>query len=307
MANDINDAGVIVGYSRRYDQTVSKGDRAIAWTQNGTVATELQHLGLDAGGATTSEVFTLNQAGTAVGSARKHDAGVFKGVRPVRWNTATAAVTELGILGTDAGGVTTGKAYEINALGHSVGYVEKFQAGTSLGDRAVLWLANGTTIDLTQYVPAGNGWTRLTKGSSISDTGWIQGYGDFDADGAGPHAPYARGFLMLVPEAGTYGRGDANFDTHIDFDDLLILAQHYGEANPTKDVHVGDLNLDGDVNFDDLLALAQHYQASPATLDAGTFGEAFAADWTMARALVPEPIIAVACLATSLLTRRRRR
>ena len=53
--------------------------------------------------------------------------------------------------------------------------------------------------------------------------------------------------------------GDANFDGRVGFDDLLILAQHYGQAGSWVD---GDFNADGVVNFSDLLLLAQNYGQS---------------------------------------------
>jgi len=49
--------------------------------------------------------------------------------------------------------------------------------------------------------------------------------------------------------------GDANGDGS-GFDDLLVLAQHYGGPGTLAD---GDFNNDGNVGFDDLLILAQHY------------------------------------------------
>ena len=54
--------------------------------------------------------------------------------------------------------------------------------------------------------------------------------------------------------------GDANQDGVVNFNDLLVLAQHYGEHNAT--LSDGDFNLDGSVGFDDLLMLAQNYGQS---------------------------------------------
>lgn len=56
--------------------------------------------------------------------------------------------------------------------------------------------------------------------------------------------------------------GDANNDHVVNFDDLLILAQHYGQTGQT--FSTGNLNYsaDGLVNFDDLLLLAQQYGSS---------------------------------------------
>ncbi len=53
--------------------------------------------------------------------------------------------------------------------------------------------------------------------------------------------------------------GDANHDASVNFDDLLILAQHYGQSGAFAD---GDFNYSGVVDFDDLLLLAQKYGTS---------------------------------------------
>jgi len=51
--------------------------------------------------------------------------------------------------------------------------------------------------------------------------------------------------------------GDASLNGDVGFEDLLILAQHYGDTNATWES--GDFTGDGTVGFDDLLVLAQHY------------------------------------------------
>jgi choice-of-anchor C domain-containing protein len=51
--------------------------------------------------------------------------------------------------------------------------------------------------------------------------------------------------------------GDANEDLRVGFDDLLVLAQHYGSTGASW--NDGDFDGDGVVGFSDLLALAQHY------------------------------------------------
>lgn len=55
--------------------------------------------------------------------------------------------------------------------------------------------------------------------------------------------------------------GDLNADGSVNFSDLLILAQHYGQPGTLAD---GDVNGDGTVNFADLLLLAQNYGRSMA-------------------------------------------
>jgi len=51
--------------------------------------------------------------------------------------------------------------------------------------------------------------------------------------------------------------GDANLDGKVNFQDLLLLAQHFGA--PAANWDQGDFNYDGVVNFNDLLALAQNF------------------------------------------------
>ncbi|HEY7119997.1 MAG TPA: lamin tail domain-containing protein, partial [Tepidisphaeraceae bacterium] len=55
--------------------------------------------------------------------------------------------------------------------------------------------------------------------------------------------------------------GDANRDRHVDFNDLVALAQNYN-ATGGKGYDQGDFNFDGSVNFQDLVILAQHYNGS---------------------------------------------
>ena len=56
--------------------------------------------------------------------------------------------------------------------------------------------------------------------------------------------------------------GDANGDGVVGFDDLLVVAQNYGQSGRT--FAQGNFNYDaaGQVNFDDLLIIAQKYGTS---------------------------------------------
>ena len=60
--------------------------------------------------------------------------------------------------------------------------------------------------------------------------------------------------------------GDANDDGAVNFQDLLILAQHYNKPGGLAE---GDFNDDGAIGFDDLLILAQHYGQTDGTSAAG--------------------------------------
>jgi ELWxxDGT repeat protein len=56
--------------------------------------------------------------------------------------------------------------------------------------------------------------------------------------------------------------GDLNRDRNVNFDDLLILAQNYGQTGRTFSQGNLDYSADGLVGFDDLLLLAQRYGSS---------------------------------------------
>lgn len=287
IAYGINSSGVIIGNSEQYHGgNESYGNRAVRWLAGGTTPIELETLGSNYG-QTTTTANAINDAGTIVGSAERwfgfgSPFPEFYGVAATRWTTS-GQVTELGSLGQASDGSIDATALAINTLGIAAGRCEKYVAGEGVGPRAVVWNLDGSALDLntlglvTPEDPQG-AWV-LSQASSLSDTGFVAGSGTYDPDDDGPRAPYGRHFVMLVPQAGTYGRGDATLDAAINFDDLLILAQHYGQPNPGRSVGVADLDLDGMTDFDDLLTLAQHYGSTAA----------FESDWTLARSLVPEP------------------
>jgi len=190
-------------------------------------------------------------------------------------------------------------AYDINDFNFAVGESEYGNFHS-----AALWKPDGDAIDLNSLVESSDEWT-FVEAHSITNTGWIAGVGWFDPSEL---IGYYRPFSILVPFAGTYGMGDANFDESIDFADLLIVAQHYGSSTGGS-VDAGDFNLDGVVDFTDLLAIAQNYENvlgdSVGLLPNGV-NPTFASDWQTARAMVPEPNLVGALIGAGLLLRRRR-
>jgi hypothetical protein len=139
----VNDAGVAVGFSRKYVSGSDKGDRAVRWDASGTEATELGNLG-DIGGYTQCYAYAVNAVGTAVGVADKFGSGVGLGPRAVRWDASGTVATELGNLGTNTFGQTEAIARAVNAAGTAVGNAEKYVSGSGKGTRAVRWDASGT-------------------------------------------------------------------------------------------------------------------------------------------------------------------
>ena len=59
--------------------------------------------------------------------------------------------------------------------------------------------------------------------------------------------------------------GDLNRDRVVDFSDMLILAQNYGQTGKTFSQGNIDYSSEGLVGFDDLLMLAQRYGTSLAS------------------------------------------
>ena len=96
--------------------------------------------------------------------------------------------------------------------------------------------------------------------------------------------------------------GDANWDWKVNFTDLVILAQHYNLSSGQTWL-TGDFSGDAAVTFSDLVILAQNYGRDIAAVPVGS--AAFAADWTLAQSLVPEPATLAPLSLMALVLRRR--
>jgi hypothetical protein len=143
IAEAINASGAVAGQANKFESGAWKGTRAVRWNAGGTAATELAHLGLDSNGFSTNYGLAIDASGTIVGWSMKHESGVYRGDRAVRWDAGSTAATELGNLGTD-GGFTNTSATAINASGTAVGKAAKYEAGSFEGNRAVRWDAGST-------------------------------------------------------------------------------------------------------------------------------------------------------------------
>ena len=92
LANDINAAGVAVGYAFKYTAGRYVGFRAVRWDASGTAATELGNLGTDNFGDTLSEAYAISSAGIAVGQARNYIGGTDLGFSAVAWGLDGIAI-----------------------------------------------------------------------------------------------------------------------------------------------------------------------------------------------------------------------
>jgi probable HAF family extracellular repeat protein len=135
----------------------------------------------------TSEAYSINNVGTAVGYGTIYEAsGASKGNRAVRWNAAGVA-TELGHLGTSVSAVTNSAAWAINEAGAAVGFATKFDAGgLNDGQRAVRWNAGSTTAIELQVLGTGTNGSTFSKAYTLNENGTAVGWLDkYDGQGSG--------------------------------------------------------------------------------------------------------------------------
>ncbi|MCC7146486.1 MAG: hypothetical protein IT443_08570 [Phycisphaeraceae bacterium] len=252
----LNTSGTAVGWVYKYSGGINKGSRAVRWNAAGTVATELGVLGTDAGTSTWSSALAINDAGTAVGWANKYDAlGHSLGSRAVRWDAAGTTATELGNLGLDVDGATSGQASALNSLGLAVGWSEKYDIlGNDLGQVATVWGLNGLALDLNTLIDPSSGWM-LTEAHAVSDSGWITGLGQYDPDGAGGQSAYGRLWLLHYYQP---VKGDFNGDGVVTLSDInpfkLALTDIDAWQAQFPDVVLADVdpNSDGVITLSDI-------------------------------------------------------
>jgi hypothetical protein len=102
--------------------------------------------------------------GLAVSNYNKRVNGMIVGRRATRWDSSGAAASELGNLGTAAGGITNTVANAVNPTGVAVGNANKYNnVGASVGTRAVRWDAGAAAAtELGNIGSDGNGVTNST-------------------------------------------------------------------------------------------------------------------------------------------------
>jgi Protein of unknown function (DUF3466) len=214
-ATGVNNAGIAIGAAYKYDASdTDLGERAFRW--DATAATELGNLGADIDGIAHSWAIAINDAGTVVGAAERHDgSGEFIGVRAVRWDASGTAATELGNLGTDSDGVTWSGASAINDSGIVVGDSDKYAgSGDWLGNRAVRWNVSGTVA--TELENLGSDTSGFTScfANAINDSGTVFGIAQkYDSEGAdqGSRAVRWDTLSTVVTELGNLGTDTSGY------------------------------------------------------------------------------------------------
>lgn len=298
--NQMNNSGVSVGMAALYaNDGTALGSRAVRWGSSSTAISQLQAYNVTGDSDLwQSEALSVNDAGVSIGNA--FFTGDVFDQRAMRWQSNSTNFELLNDPNNED--PEQSGANQINNLGTIAGYT--FANNTS-DPLAVIW-PKGSNIAVDLNTRISNDAWGLEYATHVSDTGFVAGRGFFDPDAGGPIDSYTKLFVMLVPEAGTYGMGDANFDTNINFDDLLIVAQNYDQANPDQSYNVGDFNLDGETDFNDLLLIAQNYGFELTALQSSQLTSGFLSDWSAARASIPEPGILVFAPLALLATIRRR-
>ncbi len=212
VANDINDAGVIVG-------AASNGQSVRAFISDGTPGGPLVDLGTPLGTTDSfARAYGISQSGVIAGVARNNsdttseptlwlDDGV-GGYTPTTIGSPAGSVFGEAFAATDDGravgrysdpvssqtraffydggssvdlGLLPGetfdnaRALDINSAGQIVGYVADFDNAPSFGGAAVLW-EGGEIFDLNDLIPSASGWSLLSA-NGINTHGQIVGFG----------------------------------------------------------------------------------------------------------------------------------
>jgi len=126
--------------------------------------------------------------------------------------------------------------------------LRNLDTGATLAPTSVSYDRNSfaATFALPNPLPGGNYMATLLS-SAVTGIGGIHLDGDAPPPDTGPNDFT---YQFYLPP------GDVNRDGVVDFQDLTILARHFGQAGTWAQ---GDLNGDGKVDFADLVLLARSY------------------------------------------------
>ncbi len=318
------------------------------FVNGGTVRTPRIKLGITGGKVGTYAQTNGNVGVTVLGVGNDATATAGAGVGRATLSGGTLTANTL-IVGSSAGGDGamnwTGGTLNVATL--NLTGVARFNVGTPTGVRRTLKVdalsidGNAAALDLNNgslivdYAPTGPNPVAAVRAALVAGynggnwhgthgiiSGTVYGSVPIDDGDLGIGYGLASDLYSTFPQ--TFGGmtidatsvlvrmtfdGDATLDGAVTFDDLLAVAQHYGQLSNMTWTS-GDFNYDGAVVFDDLLSLAQNYNrvlsSGQISLLAGTGGNGFAEDWSLARSLVPEPACSLGLLLSCAAARRRR-
>jgi len=183
---DLNEAGQALGTASRYNGATYAGDSV--WLYDGATTV---NIGLTDAGHTNSNTgyqrnnaYFLNEAGQVVGIAERYNGSTSTGLSAWLYNGTTTQ--EIGLM--DAGHTNSSTGYQhnyanrLNEAGQALGFAERFNGTTSVGQSA--WLYNGTTTQEIGLKDAGH---------TNSSTGYQHNYAN-RLNEAGQAAGYANRF-----------------------------------------------------------------------------------------------------------------
>ena len=228
-ANDINDAGQIVGWM---GMSSSEGGEAFIWDDG-----QITPLG-QVGGSYFTNAEAINNVAQVVGRATTGKFPV-TGTRAFLWDNGQ--MTDLGIFP----GAERSAARDINDAGQIVG--QAWSLDPRGIDAGLIW-HDGTMIDLNALMPDGTG-VHVRSATAINNHGQITGYGVVNVDDLVG--------VLLTP---IRPPGDLDGDCHVGIDDFLMLLALWGPCeDPCPPSCTADLDGDCNVGIVDFLLLLANW------------------------------------------------
>lgn len=173
--------------------------------------------------------------------------------RETRWAIESIAV--------QAGPIALDAQFDVDASAVRVGFSEDATLGLAAADLVVTNLGTGQVIDAASMQLA---YDFATQMATFTFAGGTLPDGNYTATlAAGSVADPLNTPMAESASLGFFSlAADANHDRHVDFADLVIVAQNYGQLGRT--FSQGNVNRDatGAVDFDDLVLLSQRYGQS---------------------------------------------
>ena len=240
------------------------------------------YVGSETGGVTLAGTKSINLANTSdtVTADLLIGAGFDGLLDNIRLFSARQSINYIDDTGNTFTKTGNGQNYAVLSLAE-LQVVRRFDLGIPVGDLNESRTVNATDIDL------------LTSNIGNADY-------DIDGDGDADRADFD---LLIYDTLGTRP-GDANLDRDVNFQDLVALAQSYGNAGGWAQ---GDFDGNQIIDFNDLVALAQNYGIGSASIGMDAMeADVQAAGFASVFAMLPEPG-AFGSLAGGLCLARRRR